>query len=699
MSAASTTPLASKHSSLGPLPIFPRSPRHHTLSRQSSLSSSLGSVIAAQEDGYIREPEPQPRHSEDVCSVEGEAHSSGTPTPPFAPPTKSRPTLASFFQAAGRKALRRDEFRKNSYSREAVHDEGYLSQSLPSTPLRRRFLGLKASNLADTIRSARSNTPVPSVPSSSSNPIPTPSLPLMQLVTPKGKENHIPPSPMLKRKRSSLPTTPKKSVADEHYHIDASTEREATTGQTLRPSPDEFSSTPHPMRRSKSDSKRNKRSHSPGQATSIRVPGPPPQHHPHPHPFFPCDTPLDRGLLTLPSFDFERPGTRPSTPRQSQEFLPMDRTKRSRSKTSEADPEMNAEIRSVLAAGAEARRERRAPSRERLRVIEPLHRQHLPDVTGGDDQLSPDPSPIPIPGSTRSRTHVSHGLLPFESPAATPYENHLDLPLLTPQPSKSRRSAQPQLQYQSSPRASHHRHLSSSATAVAAPPIPPKEKAYVPFDDRQSKLDNEFGTKRAASPHLFSGGKLASEKRVPSSSGSSHEYHRRGSSLNQTHHITYRQDSGDSASTATSPNAYKPQHFHSHSLSGATAVMQGGHYLSSAPSPAGLGIMLFPEPPALSRQDRYFDLREAMRLSIGNSRYKSFERGTRIVLTFLRRATSDVPSRTAVRRYNEQAIPLYGPGGLFDKVQRLLNEAVDDGLPIQTAKKYYQTFQSLILEA
>lgn len=289
---------------------------------------------------------------------------------------------------------------------------------------------------------------------------------------------------------------------------------------------------------------------------------------------------------------------------------------------------MTAEIKSVLAAGAEARRERRAPSRERLRVIEPMHRQHLPDVTGGDDQLSPDPEarsmtqPIPIPAG-RARSHLSHGLLPFESPVATPYGSRIDLPLMTPPPTaRSRRSAQPQ---QSPAQPTHHRHLSSSATAVA-PPVPPKEKLYIPFDDRQSEKDSEIGLlKRVGQPQLFSGGKPAQEKRILSGSTSSHEYHRRGSSLNQVY-LPYRQGSGDSKTTGISPTTYRSNHLHSHSLSGSTAV-QGGHYPTPAQSPAGLGILLFPEPPPLSRKDRYYDLVEAMKLSIGNSRYKSFERG------------------------------------------------------------------------
>ena len=52
-----------------------------------------------------------------------------------------------------------------------------------------------------------------------------------------------------------------------------------------------------------------------------------------------------------------------------------------------------------------------------------------------------------------------------------------------------------------------------------------------------------------------------------------------------------------------------------------------------------------------------------------------------------------------MHKYNEQAIPLRGKGSLFERVERLLDEAVRDGLPLQTARRYHQTFQDLLLES
>jgi hypothetical protein len=41
---------------------------------------------------------------------------------------------------------------------------------------------------------------------------------------------------------------------------------------------------------------------------------------------------------------------------------------------------------------------------------------------------------------------------------------------------------------------------------------------------------------------------------------------------------------------------------------------------------------------------------------------------------------------------------MHGQGGLFERVQRLLNDAVEDGLPSQTARKYLQTFQAILVD-
>lgn len=585
VSAASTTGLASKHSSLGPLPIFPRPPVHsltrHAQLHQRPLDQELTTLVSEDRSDAIG---PEQDHPEEVPPPR-------TITP--SRPPKVRPTLASLFQSAGRKALRRDQFRKDSYRGDGASqtEEMVVSQSVPSTPLRRRFLGLM-SNAGDTIRAAKSTPPPPM-------PLPPISMP----TTFKGKENPTPPTPILKRKRSSLPIPPRHEHDHDHDHDH---NHQQPTHQPSREylDPNQFT-----LRRSKSDSRHGKRSHSPGQTvgTSIRVPGPPPQHHPHPHPYFPCDVPLDRGLLSLPSFAFERPVTRPSTPGQSQEFLPVDHTRRHKARAPDLESEMSAEIKSVLAAGTEARRERRAPSRERLRVIGPMHRQIIPDVTGGDDQLSPDAErfsqSVPMQ-SSRSKTHISHGLFAFESPASTPYGSRVDLPP-TPPPSKPRKIAPPMPVPAPAPR-SHHRHFSSSATAVAPAP-PPK--------DAEMGLLKGFG-----SPRLFAGNKPHQERRMDSAN-SSYDKHQKGQ----------RHGSLDSSrDAARSPTSYRHQphlhghghgHGHGHSLSGSTVQ---NHYLTPAQSPAGLGIALYPP----TREERYYDLREAMKLSIGESRYKSYERGS-----------------------------------------------------------------------
>ncbi|KAG8830512.1 hypothetical protein FRC17_004763 [Serendipita sp. 399] len=681
-SAASSTPLASKHSSLGPLPIFPRPPTH-TISRHSS-----GSNPSVQDRPIEIGDSPEVVIDHNVNTERGHIEREDSSQTIRPSSFKPRSTLASLFQTATRKALRRDEFRKDSYQKEPPQEQPVVSQSVPSTPLRRRFLGLK--NVYEGLRSPRS-TPAPPelIPPLPSNPL---------ISTPqsmKGRETPTMPIPILKRKRSSLPNPPLQPLAGYHAPEEAEGAMYGSVAdqshiyshshsQSQQPSSAATMSNLYHMRRSRSDSKHGKRSHSPGQTTSIRVPGPPPQHHPHPHPFFSCETPLSQGLLSLPSFDFERPATRPSTPRHSQDYLPLPEKNR-RYKTKTEDVGLD-EIKSVIAAGTEARRERRAPSRERLRVIGGLHRQHLPDVTDGDDQLSPDPVQDPatfgplIPNHSlaRVRSHLSHGMMSFESAAGTPYGSLIDLPL-TPPPSKPRRNSQnpPPL-----PRKSHHRHLSSSATAVAPHPPPPPP---LPSDDnwtnedQKSFKEREFGYFRSSgTPKLFAGSLPKREQRSAVSGNSFERHHARGSS-SATHvaPISYQIDANDGYDPVNSPSYRLPQHQHTHSRSLSGATMQNP-YLTPAQTPTGLGINLYPEVTTPTRQDRFHDLRDAMKFSIGESRFLLFEK--------------------AMRRYNEQKIPLQGPGGLFDRVQRLLNDAMDDGLPPQTARKYYQTFQLLVME-
>jgi len=92
-----------------------------------------------------------------------------------------------------------------------------------------------------------------------------------------------------------------------------------------------------------------------------------------------------------------------------------------------------------------------------------------------------------------------------------------------------------------------------------------------------------------------------------------------------------------SESTAVSgswdqPTAFeRHRHVHSHSLSGSTIGGPGGvggypvHPMRNAPT--GLGIMLLEEKEVPSREERYHELCVNLRLGIGESRYKIFERG------------------------------------------------------------------------
>jgi len=92
----------------------------------------------------------------------------------------------------------------------------------------------------------------------------------------------------------------------------------------------------------------------------------------------------------------------------------------------------------------------------------------------------------------------------------------------------------------------------------------------------------------------------------------------------------------------------------------------------------GLGITLVEEKEMPSREERYYDLCENLRLTIGESRYKIFER--------------------AIRRYDSESIPLHGPKGLIARVQEVLDDAIGAGLPAQTAQRYYRTFVDLVYE-
>jgi hypothetical protein len=56
------------------------------------------------------------------------------------------------------------------------------------------------------------------------------------------------------------------------------------------------------------------------------------------------------------------------------------------------------------------------------------------------------------------------------------------------------------------------------------------------------------------------------------------------------------------------------------------------------------------------------------------------------------------PFAAAIRRYDSEAIPLHGPKGLLARVQEVLDDATNAGLPVQTAQRYYRTFVDLVYE-
>jgi hypothetical protein len=121
------------------------------------------------------------------------------------------------------------------------------------------------------------------------------------------------------------------------------------------------------------------------------------------------------------------------------------------------------------------------------------------------------------------------------------------------------------------------------------------------------------------------------EKRMATPMGPPVEHYRRGSGSTSSQiagvpipiPATYKLELNTGRTRGPSPSSFRHGHYHNQSLSGSTAQ---SHY-APGQSPSSVGSVLYPEPSQPTREDRYHDLCEALRLSIGDSRYKAFDRG------------------------------------------------------------------------
>ena len=370
------------------------------------------------------------------------------------------------------------------------------------------------------------------------------------------------------------------------------------------------------LQRRKSDPK-NGRGRSPGQ--SIRVPGPTPPTHPHPHPYFPCEMPRDRARLEHGMFDFERPGSRPSTPGLDEGLVMAKKERRkpnTRSKSrgrveEEQDIALAAgEVVGLVAAGAEVRRDRRRRSED----VSKIRSRHVEDDLEHRRNLSnPSIAQSDIYGGRK--TTMGHGLFAFEPPVS-PTASQTVLPHLPS--SYSRRHEREPAAVMSTvsmrsqgAQAPHHQQFSSS-TYVS---YPNEATNFDPTGKKGSvRLHGTFSSTQssAAVPVLSAKFKLRSPQR-----GREHN-------LSQSTAVS---------TSWNNPTAFeRHRHVHAHSLSGSTVGGPGGvvggypaHPMRSVPT--GLGITVVEEKEVPSREERYYDLCENLRLGIGESRYKIFERG------------------------------------------------------------------------
>ena len=595
-SISSRAALESKHSSIGPLPLFP--PR---LTRSHGRTSSISNALASQPpqksltlEGSIAQYLDEGPRLQTPMGLEPVTQPD--PLPVRTP--KQRGRLAGLFGLVTKKSLELDK----------ENDPNPGTQSTPTTPSRRGFLGSKL--LSTSTHSMRPTNfalePAPPLP-----------------VTPKDKTKEASPSPRVQPGRFSLPSQPRRpslpAACDEHHNAGCQchgqpTFREVERDWQMTDLPTPTAEKGADLQRRKSDGK-NGRGRSPGQ--SIRVPGPTPPTHPHPHPYFPCEMPRDRARLEHGMFDFERPGSRPSTPGLDEGLIMAKKEKKkktrsqSRGRVEEGQDIALAagEVVGLVAAGAEVRRDRRRRSEDVSKV---RSRQIEDDLELRRNMSNPSIAPSDVYGGRK--TTMGHGLFSFEPPVS-PTASQTVLPHIPS--SYSRRHEREPAAVMSTvsirsqgARNPHHQQFSSST--------------YVSYPNESTNVD-PTGKKGSVKLHgTFSS--IQSSAAVPVLSAKFKPV-----SPQRGHQYNLSQSTAVSASW-NQPTAFeRHRHVHSHSLSGSTVGGPGGvggypAYPMRNP-PTGLGITLVEEKELPSREERYYDLCENLRLNIGESRYKIFERG------------------------------------------------------------------------
>ena len=518
---------------------------------------------------------------------------------------KQRGRLAGLFSLVSKKSVEIDK----------ENDPNHGTPATPTTPSRLAFLGSKL--LSTSTNSMRSTNltlePAPPLP-----------------VTPKDKTKEVSHSPRVQPGRFSLPTQPRRpslpAACEEHQNAGCQCHGQPTSQPTFREVERGWQMTDLPaptaekgaeLQRRKSDGK-NGRGRSPGQ--SIRVPGPIPPTHPHPHPYFPCEMPRDRARLEHGMFDFERPGSRPSTPGLDEGLVmaKKERRKKARSRSrgqveEEQDIALAAgEVVGLVAAGAEVRRDRRRRSED----VSKIRSRHVEDDLELHRNLS-NPSIAQSDVYGARRTAMGHGLFAFEPPVS-PTASQTVLPYIPPSYSR-RHEREPaavmstvSVRSQGAQIPSHHQHFPS---------------AYVSYPNEATTLD-PAGKKGSVRLHgTFSSTQSAAAVPVLSAKFkpmSSHRGHEHNLSQSTAVSASWNHPSGF--------ERHRHVHTHTHSLSGSTVGGPGGvggypgHPMMRG-APTGLGITLVEEKEMPSREERYYDLCENLRLGIGESRYKVFERG------------------------------------------------------------------------
>jgi hypothetical protein len=598
-SISSRAALESKHSSIGPLPLFP--PR---LTRSHGRATSISNALASQqsptsqtlEDSVAQYLEEGP-HSQTPMGLEPATQPD--PLPSRTP--KQRGRLAGLFGLGTKKSLEIDK----------ENDPNLGAQSTPTTPSRRGFLGsMLLSTSTNSMRSTNfALEPAPPLP-----------------VTPKDKTKEVPSSPRVQPGRFSLPSQPRRSslpaTCGEYHNTGCQCHGKPTFQEVERGWQMTDLSTPTAekcavLQRRKSDGK-NGRGRSPGQ--SIRVPGPTPPTHPHPHPYFPCEMPRDRVRLEHGMFDFERPGSRPSTPGLD-EGLVMARKEKKRKKTRSQSRGLveegqdialaAGEVVGLVAAGAEVRRDRRRRSED----VSKVRSRHVEDDLELRRNMS-NPSVARSDVYGARTTTMGHGLFSFEPPVS-PTASQTVLPHIPS--SYSRR-------HEREPAAVMSTVSIRSQGDQVLHPQQPSLSAYVSYPNESTNVDSA-GKKGSVKLHgTFSS--IQSSTAVPVLSA---KFKPMSPQRGHQHNLSQSTAVSASWNQPTASERHRHVHSHSHSLSGSTVGGPGGvggypvHPMRSTPT--GLGIMLREEKEVPSREERYHDLCENLRLGIGESRYKIFERG------------------------------------------------------------------------